>query len=92
MAGLKDIAVAAGIDDGLAQRLVDAVALALAEGERVTLRGLGTFRRVERAKRTFRTALMKDSVTKPRRFTITFKPSETLLGRLPTPDPANAGS
>lgn len=87
MAGLKDIAAEAGIDDGLAARLIEALVHKLAEGERVTIRGLGTFRRVKREARTFKTALMTEAVIKPARHTVTFKPSSLLLDRLPDPTP-----
>ena len=87
MARLKDIASAAGIDAGLAQRFIDSVAAHLIEGERVTIERFGTFRLTPRKARTFKTALMDKPVDKPVRYAITFKPSGSLLKQLPLPTP-----
>ena len=89
MAGLKDIAAKAGVDADLAARFVEAHAAELEAGERCIIRGLGTFDRKFYPEREFKTALMDEAVTKPPRYKVTFKPSELLLARLPTPDPDN---
>ena len=98
MAGLKNIVESMHIDgEGLAEllvgtvteqlvhRFVDVIEGRLIAGKCVTIRGLGTFRLTKRKARTYKTALMSVAVTKPDRFTVTFKPSDLLLAKLPTP-------
>lgn len=91
MAGLKEIAAEAGIDGGLARRFVDRVIERIAAGDRVNLRGLGTFDLKFRAARTFKTALMSEPVEKPARYEVAFKASELLAEQLPEPDPDKNG-
>lgn len=82
MAGIQDIAERAGVDAGLARRFLEQVVDAVASGERVTLRGLGTFTLKTLPERTFKTALMTEPVTKPERETIAFKPSNQTVDRI----------
>ena len=89
MAGLKKIATEAGVDSELVMRFNVALCAAVARGERVIIRGLGTFERTLTPEREFNTALMSEPVIKPARFKVSFKPSEKLLASLPTPDDSN---
>ena len=82
MAGTSEIAEAAGVDAGLAKRFLEEVIDRVMGGERVTLRGLGTFTLKTLPARTFHTALMSEPVTKPERDTIVFKPSTLAIEKL----------
>ncbi len=82
MAGTYDIAKRAGIDGDLAQRFIDAVVEAICEGDRVALRGLGSFQLRTLPARTYDTPVMKQAVTKPERDTIGFKPSAWTVDKL----------
>ena len=84
MAGTQEIAAQAGVDSGLARRFVDEVVKAVMAGERVTLRGLGTFSLKTLPTRTFNTALMEGPSHKPERDTIAFKPSASALAKMNT--------
>lgn len=82
MAGTREIAQSAGVDGDLAQRFVEALVDRIEEGDRVTIRGLGSFSKKTLPPRTFHTAVMKSPSHKPERTTVTFKPSAALLADL----------
>lgn len=83
MPGLKHIARKAGIDDELATRFVEAIGSTLEDGERVTLRGLGSFTPVEKKERTFSTPLMQGGEkVRPAHVAVKFSPSSILQRRL----------
>jgi nucleoid DNA-binding protein len=83
MAGTREIAKAAGVDGDLAKRFVDELVETVKSGDRVTIRGLGSFQTKTLAARTFQTAVMKGGpVTKPQRETVGFRPSSMLLEAL----------
>lgn len=79
MAGTREIARSAGVDGDLAQRFVEALVNHVSAGDRVTIRGLGSFALKTLPPRTFKTALMKQPSHKPKRSTVAFKPSASLL-------------
>lgn len=58
------------------------VLAAVAEGERVELRGFGTFRAVERAPRTARNPRTDEPVPVPRRMAPVFKPAQEFRRRV----------
>ena len=86
MAGLKDIAKTAGINDDLAERIIEAIGATLERGEAVRIRGLGSFTPVEKGERTFKTSVMHGrSTTKPAHTAIKFSSSTILNKRLNRP-------
>ena len=64
--------------DGFMQTVLEAVA----EGDRVELRGFGTFRAVERAPRTARNPRTDQPVPVPRRMAPVFKPAQDFRRRV----------
>lgn len=64
--------------DGFMQTVLSAVA----EGDRVELRGFGTFRAVERAPRTARNPRTDQPVPVPRRMAPVFKPAQEFRRRV----------
>lgn len=82
MAGIREIAEKAGVDAGLVERFLKAMVTAIKDGERVTLRGLGSFRTKVRSARTVKTALMMHAVEKPEHRVVIFKPSQLLKNRI----------
>lgn len=82
MAGIQKMAKRAGIDADLAHRFVEAIVTSIMDGERVTLRGLGSFNLKTLPPRTYYTAVMSKPVQKPERDTIAFTPSEKAIERL----------
>lgn len=64
--------------DGFMHTVLDAVA----EGDRVELRGFGTFRSVERAPRTARNPRTDTPVPVPRRMAPVFKPAQEFRRRV----------
>ena len=64
--------------DGFMQTVLEAVA----EGDRVELRGFGTFRAVERAPRTARNPRTDQPVPVPRRMAPVFKPAQDFRTRV----------
>lgn len=91
MAGLKDVARQAGIDDELAKRLVDAIGLMLQRGETVRIRGLGSFAPVQRAARKYKTPVMSGPPTfKPAHRSVMFRPSDLLIDALNPDQPKTA--
>lgn len=64
--------------DGFVQTVLEAVAA----GERVELRGFGTFRAVERAPRTARNPRTDQPVPVPRRMAPVFKPAQDFRRRV----------
>ena len=64
--------------DGFMHTVLDAVA----EGDRVELRGFGTFRSVERAPRTARNPRTDQPVPVPRRMVPVFKPAQEFRRRV----------
>lgn len=90
MAGIKDIARRAGLDDELCQRFVDAIGLTIRDGEPVRLIGLGSFTPNERPARAYSTPVMDGRTSlKPAHRTVSFRPSKVLLEVLnPAPEKA----
>ena len=82
MAGLKDVAKRAGLDDELCRRFVDAIGGILQDGERVTIRGLGSFTPVDKPERTWNTPLMGEARVKPAHTAVSFQASTILLSDL----------
>lgn len=70
--------------DGFMQTVLDAVA----EGERIELRGFGTFRAVERAPRTARNPRTDQTVPVPRRMAPVFKPAQEFRRRVEEAGPS----
>ena len=64
--------------DGFMLTVLDAVA----DGERIELRGFGTFRAVERAPRTARNPRTDEPVPVPRRMAPVFKPAQEFRRRV----------
>ena len=64
--------------DGFMLTVLDAVS----EGERVELRGFGTFKSVERAPRTARNPRTDEPVPVPRRMAPVFKPAQEFRRRV----------
>ena len=64
--------------DGFMQTVLEAVA----DGDRVELRGFGTFRAVERAPRTARNPRTDQPVPVPRRMAPVFKPAQDFRRRV----------
>ncbi|MEM0961306.1 MAG: HU family DNA-binding protein [Bacteroidota bacterium] len=75
--GLTKIETEAVVD-GFMQTVLDAVA----EGDRVELRGFGTFKSVERAPRTARNPRTDQPVRVPRRMAPVFKPAQEFRRRV----------
>ena len=75
--GLTKIETEAVVD-GFMQTVLDAVT----EGERVELRGFGTFRSVERASRTARNPHTDETVPVPARLAPVFKPAQEFRRRV----------
>jgi DNA-binding protein HU-beta len=85
---VKEIAARTGVSQNTANSVLNATLQIITEsvksGKKVTLTGFGTFQRVMRAARTFRTPPGKDgkgqtkSVTKEARYHPKFSPSEVL--------------
>ncbi|GAB5535715.1 MAG: HU family DNA-binding protein [Rubricoccaceae bacterium] len=69
--GLTKIETEAVVD-GFMHTVLDAVA----DGDRVELRGFGTFKAVERAPRTARNPRTDETVRVPRRYSPVFKPAQ----------------
>lgn len=61
---------------------IEAIAQALSEGDRVELRGFGTFKVVERAPRTGRNPKAGATIAIPQRKAPTFKPSNAVKSRI----------
>ena len=75
--GLTKIETEAVVD-GFMQTVLDAVS----DGDRVELRGFGTFRSVERAPRTARNPRTDQPVPVPRRMVPVFKPAQEFRRRV----------
>ena len=67
---------------------LNAVKLALAEGENIEIRGFGTFKVRKRKTRTARNPRTGDPVEVPSRSVPVFKPSKHLRNRVAKMDPA----
>lgn len=61
---------------------IEAIAQALSEGDRVELRGFGTFKVVDRAPRTGRNPKAGATIAIPKRKAPTFKPSDAVKSRI----------
>lgn len=81
--GLTQTDTAAAIDG-----FIEAVSRALEEGDRVELRGFGTFKVVRRAARTGRNPRAGTHVSIPSRAMPVFKPSRELRTRVEDEEPA----
>ena len=74
--------------DGAIDGFIEAVSRALEDGDRVELRGFGTFKVVRRAARTGRNPRAGTHVSIPSRAMPVFKPSRELRTRVEDEDPA----
>lgn len=84
MAGLNDIAARAGIESSQAQMVFDAIIERVNRGERVLIRGFGTFFRHEQRPRTVSSPVLGAPVNVPKRYTLRFKCSTTARDDLNT--------
>lgn len=75
--GLSQVDTAAVIEG-----FIEAIAQALEAGDRVEIRGFGTFKVVERAPRTGRNPKAGAAIAIPRRKIPTFKPSNAVKSRI----------